>query len=502
MNAIGVANQPPAVLTGAQGCATTGRCSAFSAVGVPGLPVGQGDVNPGLGGASAGHLHGFLALDSSQNLTFIDRERVVFDTTSNATPAIPNPPTVTVTVGAATYASASLAPGAPGFYVLVLDTGSLAERDSATYVGQLAGLVSGSLANTTACQNIDATKFAAVKNQLKAEWGELSQLYNLFITNMRQLYTSDQSSTIYSVANDINTDVQTQGSTQSTGLDVRSIAGDVAWIVGSYLSEGTAAVLVNIAAGGLDLVSDLERAPAGQPTLTDITTSGLTFAHDFNQMMSQTVQGLNAAYSIFATDPSKLALAAANAQDSPGANSDWKWTTTPDTFTLTSNALEPRGRPQRRRQLPVHGRHPAQQLQGRHHLHAVVAAVRQDPAVQRVADRDHGRRRRAVGLRRHGRALPQAGIQQRRTDRPGVVPRRERAAADRRQEHGRHAEPAALRPAVLRAGGLPQRRDDPDRIPGRRRPARLPVALTGVEPALLHGQEPVSGGRAVQAGSG
>jgi hypothetical protein len=52
LNLIGAPSLPIGVLTSPQPCGNRGRCGTFSAIGIPGLPVGQGDVNPGLASAS------------------------------------------------------------------------------------------------------------------------------------------------------------------------------------------------------------------------------------------------------------------------------------------------------------------------------------------------------------------------------------------------------------------------------------------------------------------
>ncbi len=108
-----------------------GPCSSFSAIGVPGLPVGQGKVNAGLSGVpgagvAGGDLHGYFAKALTNNsFVFVNRERVVFDTGDpNANPAV-------VKVGDNKYTSAKVS-GA-GFFVVTLDAGSLAFRQQATF---------------------------------------------------------------------------------------------------------------------------------------------------------------------------------------------------------------------------------------------------------------------------------------------------------------------------------------------------------------------------------
>ena len=138
LGTIGVPKLPVSVLTGNQACGGTGQCSAFSAVGVPGLSSG-GDVNPGLG-TTGGDLTGFLQVDNAKRLAYVNRERVTFDTTTTDTPSASTQ--ATVSVGDATYPSSALPPGTPGFFVLVMDSGSLANRDSGgtTYTESAADL--------------------------------------------------------------------------------------------------------------------------------------------------------------------------------------------------------------------------------------------------------------------------------------------------------------------------------------------------------------------------
>ncbi len=106
-------------------------CSAFSAIGVPGIPAGQGTLNAGLGapgsGNAPGDLHGYLREDlAGNNFTFVNVERVPLDTGApDANPAV-------VTIGSdesgsempkTTYTSQKLS--GPGFYLLILNAGDL-----------------------------------------------------------------------------------------------------------------------------------------------------------------------------------------------------------------------------------------------------------------------------------------------------------------------------------------------------------------------------------------
>ncbi len=145
--AIGVSAVPAAVATAGAPCSSSvNQCSAFSAIGVPGIPSGQGAVNPGFGGLPAGAVNGELQGYLRENLqgddyTFVDTERVPLDTGDpGANPAV-------VTVGSnetgselpkRTYTSAKLS--GPGFYVLVLDSGTLAMDQQGTFANTLSGL--------------------------------------------------------------------------------------------------------------------------------------------------------------------------------------------------------------------------------------------------------------------------------------------------------------------------------------------------------------------------
>ena len=148
LNRIGVAALPATVLTGSTPCTGTGQCSSFSAVGVPGLPAGQGYANAGLAavpGASiaAGDLHGYFQENlTGSDFTYVSVERVSFDTGDpTADPAI-------ITVGSdepgssfpkTTYTSANLGAQA-GFFVVVLDAGSLAVQAQQTFANNNPGL--------------------------------------------------------------------------------------------------------------------------------------------------------------------------------------------------------------------------------------------------------------------------------------------------------------------------------------------------------------------------
>ncbi|MGO9754116.1 MAG: hypothetical protein ACLP22_22080 [Solirubrobacteraceae bacterium] len=131
-------------------------CSAFSAIGIPGVPVGQGSLNPGLNALpsenvpTAGDLKGYFQQNlTGQSFAYVDYARVPIDTGDpNADPAV-------VTVGSneagspvpeTTYTSPSLIPSpgydgpADGFFVVVLDAGSLTEQWQQTFPDDVPGL--------------------------------------------------------------------------------------------------------------------------------------------------------------------------------------------------------------------------------------------------------------------------------------------------------------------------------------------------------------------------
>ncbi|MGO9960532.1 MAG: hypothetical protein ACLP50_31925 [Solirubrobacteraceae bacterium] len=139
---IGAPAVPGAVATGDAPWSATGGCSAFSAIGVPGLPAGQGQVNPCVAsitstGTLGGDIQGYLRQDlTATHYTFVDDERVPFDTGDpSADPAV-------VTVGSdepgspvteQTYTSAPLS-GFSGFFVVVLNAGTLAPEAQQTFI--------------------------------------------------------------------------------------------------------------------------------------------------------------------------------------------------------------------------------------------------------------------------------------------------------------------------------------------------------------------------------
>jgi len=147
LNAVGASSVPDYIST-EDGCDGYDQaCDSFSAVGVPGIPVGQGTVNWGLhdlaGSSDAtGDLHGYMREDLGGNhFTFVNVERVPLDTgASDANPAI-------VTVGSdepgsevpkTTYTSDKLS--GPGFFVLILNAGNLKPEAQGTFPDTTQGL--------------------------------------------------------------------------------------------------------------------------------------------------------------------------------------------------------------------------------------------------------------------------------------------------------------------------------------------------------------------------
>ena len=148
LSKIGAAPVPWDIATGQAPLAantTSGTCSEFSVIGIPGLPGGAhtSDCQVNLSHSSAA-LQGYFRQDLSEaaNYTFVDDTRVPFDTgEATADPAV-------VTVGSdepgspfpkATYTSDNLNGGA-GFFVVVLDSGSLKLEDEDTFSDDATGL--------------------------------------------------------------------------------------------------------------------------------------------------------------------------------------------------------------------------------------------------------------------------------------------------------------------------------------------------------------------------
>ncbi|MFZ0044078.1 MAG: hypothetical protein WAK93_22405 [Solirubrobacteraceae bacterium] len=145
LNAIGDGAIPAAVSTGRAPCGGSGQCSSFSAIGVRGIPQGDGHLNPGLtsepgSGLAAGDLHGYFQQDFTGTATraaghvFVDTERVPFDTGDPTA----DPARVTIGSPARTYTSSD--PGGPGFFVVVVDAGSLAPDAQGTFAVTADGL--------------------------------------------------------------------------------------------------------------------------------------------------------------------------------------------------------------------------------------------------------------------------------------------------------------------------------------------------------------------------
>jgi hypothetical protein len=146
--AIGAKPVPADVSTGDTPYSESGGCSSFSAIGISGLPVGQGTVNACVAGTDqtgqeGGDIHGTLRPDINRDAyTFVSDQRIPFDTGDpTSDPAV-------VTVGdnedgsslpKQTYTSANLNGGA-GFFVLVLDSGNLQRFDQYTFPATDEGL--------------------------------------------------------------------------------------------------------------------------------------------------------------------------------------------------------------------------------------------------------------------------------------------------------------------------------------------------------------------------
>ncbi len=157
LKTIGAESLPANVATTATPCPQqTGICSNFSAIGVPGMldvnnnPVCcPADINPGLtlisnDGSTHTGLAGYLQAPTSGGFTFVSGDYVQYDTTAAGS----GPGQVAVSIGdcdsipvpsnappapCKLYQSDDLGPVVPGFYVLVLDSGSLGLRDQGTF---------------------------------------------------------------------------------------------------------------------------------------------------------------------------------------------------------------------------------------------------------------------------------------------------------------------------------------------------------------------------------
>jgi hypothetical protein len=134
-----------------QGSVANPPPQGFSAVGVPGMPCCDATINPGLSLAGRdgvvrtnGALKGFLRRDSSGNYAYVDGDYVQFDTVAPGT----TPTQAVISVGGKTYSSDNLSPGQAGFYVLVLDAGSLGDISDETFVVSGPGIDSANLPNT------------------------------------------------------------------------------------------------------------------------------------------------------------------------------------------------------------------------------------------------------------------------------------------------------------------------------------------------------------------
>jgi len=183
---IGVRAPSQAVTNGSTPCEGTEACSVFSAIGVPGVPVGQGSLNDGLGGLAAptaGDLHGYFQENlDNEGFTFVSAERVPFDTGE------PTGGEATVTVGSNEagspypvhkYTSQPISSGGSGFYVLVLSAGNLALVGQNTYADNASGLaemqtrLSGVLGN--AADLIIVRSIGAVERVNTSAWNQVGE---------------------------------------------------------------------------------------------------------------------------------------------------------------------------------------------------------------------------------------------------------------------------------------------------------------------------------------
>ena len=119
----------------------------LSVVGVPGLGAGNGGAqNEDLGdprdqSPGPGNLNGFLRKDSSKNYSYVDADYVPFTTVAPGT----TPTQAVISVGGNSYSSANLGSGQGGFFVLLLDAGTLERQFAATFVTSGPGIDASNL---------------------------------------------------------------------------------------------------------------------------------------------------------------------------------------------------------------------------------------------------------------------------------------------------------------------------------------------------------------------
>ncbi|HTR75006.1 MAG TPA: hypothetical protein VMH33_07065 [Solirubrobacterales bacterium] len=143
---IGARSVSQLVSNGAASCYDTVPCSVFSAIGVPGLSLGEGNVNGGLGdlrGHAWGDLHGYLQeeLTGKNPFVYVSTERVPFDTGAETE----DPATVTIgsnekgsPLAAETFTSGKEEGG--GWFVVLLQAGTLKTISSETFPNTASGL--------------------------------------------------------------------------------------------------------------------------------------------------------------------------------------------------------------------------------------------------------------------------------------------------------------------------------------------------------------------------
>jgi hypothetical protein len=119
----------------------------LSAIGVPGLGAGNGGTqNSDLGdqrnfNPPPGNLNGFLRPDSSKNFAYVDADYVPFTTAAPGTTATQ----AVISVGGNSYSSYNMSPGQAGFFVLLLDAGTLEREFAQTFVVSGPGIDSSNL---------------------------------------------------------------------------------------------------------------------------------------------------------------------------------------------------------------------------------------------------------------------------------------------------------------------------------------------------------------------
>jgi hypothetical protein len=142
-SAVSILNQALSIIgapEATQGNVANPPPQGFSAIGVPGAFCCESAINPGLNLTGAdgtvhqnGDLSGYLQLDNTQHYTYVSPDYVPFNTNAAGTTASQ----AVVTMGNHTYTSDALPAGQAGFFLMLLDAGSLqlVQKDTAAVSG-------------------------------------------------------------------------------------------------------------------------------------------------------------------------------------------------------------------------------------------------------------------------------------------------------------------------------------------------------------------------------